>query len=170
MNVLCRPGVAIRQEWTAPADAQPSQSAKVWEESEFKDACPRLAQSRPADATEERPALLPVEPSTSLWQELDELARSFDQAKLGAECPEEIFLPLFLQRGGQKRRGEHEPRAHGLPARSCPRSGPWRRRERGHSGSPAGVNHARRAGYDSSDRAHVSELYRTTASLRNRLR
>ena len=74
------------------------------------------------EATEERPALLQREPSTGLWQELEELARSFDQAKPGAECPEEIFLPLLLQRGGQKEtRGA---RAEVFPARRVVRRRP----------------------------------------------
>ena len=120
-------GEQVDQEWTAPADAQPSHSAEVWKESDVKEVCPRPAQPRlppsavapTAEATEKGPALLPGERSTGLRQELEELARSLDQAMPGAECPDGgHFLPAPSPESWSGRDGESTCRGpNGLAAR-----------------------------------------------------
>ena len=76
--------VQVGQVRRGPVDAQPPQSAEVWEESDFKEACLRPAQPR----REKGPALLLGERTSRLRQELEELALSLDQAMPGAECLE----------------------------------------------------------------------------------
>ena len=108
MPVLCRLEERAQQVLKTPADAHPSQSAEVWEDTDFKELRPRPAQHRPHGASwhQHRPHhSIKAQPFCSATAELGcgKNSRSSDQATPGDESQEaEEFFPLVHWRVGLK--------------------------------------------------------------------
>ena len=114
---IWRPVTGRAKEWTAPADPQPSQSAEVWEEQDFKETCPRPAQPRPRRLPSRKYLLFFRASGAAVFRKNSRNWPVRWSARCWMSRRRRLFSPLRLRRVVRKRRGEQEPMAHGLPAK-----------------------------------------------------